>query len=103
MQAVILVVAVVTLVASALAYALRPRTEIEKKKRRMNKEEFNLYTNLEQRIRQNNELTTGEKAFLLTKAAKNYGMPRAIQTIKMPYTQRLAHKYATLSSRKSRK
>jgi len=102
MQAIILVVAVVALVASALAYALRPRTEKEKKMRRMNKEEFNLYTNLEQRIRQNNELTTGEKAFLLTKAAENYGMPRTFKT-KMPYTQRLAHKYATLSARKSRK
>jgi type II secretory pathway pseudopilin PulG len=102
MQAVILVVAVLTIVASALVYALRPRTAIEKKKRRMIQEEVNLYTNLEERIRQNNELSTDEKAFLLTRAAKNYGMPRIFET-KMPYTQRLAHKYATLSARKSRK
>lgn len=102
MQAVVLVVAVVGLVVSALVFALRPRTAIEKKKRRMNQEEFNLYTNFEQRIRQNNELSTGEKAFLLTKAAENYGMPRIFKT-RMPYTQRLAHKYATLSARKSRK
>jgi len=102
MEAVLLVVVVVALVASAVAFALRPRTEIDKKKRRMNQEEFNLYTNLAQRIGQNNELSNGEKKFLLTKAAENYGMPRTFKTI-MPYTQRLAHKYATLSARKSRK
>jgi hypothetical protein len=104
MQEVIFVATVLALIVGAVIFARRPRTPQEIKKYKMNREDANLFLRTETRILQNEELSTNEKAFLVAKAAKNFGIPRTIKP-KRGFTNRLAHKYATLlaTSRKSRK
>jgi hypothetical protein len=101
MQAILFAVTVVALLISAVMFTRRKRTA---KQLRENREEANMFIRAESRILHNEELSRNEKAILVTKAAKNFGIPRAIQT-KRAFTNRLAHKYAILlaNSRKSRK